>query len=190
MANPQEPQADNLESIKFRVVGALIILLTSLIAWWLILDHDLQKFDALGDSLQHTVDVQHFAIPAETVERLEQYQAEAANTPATKVATNQPSSASQTAQTSNATQLKLKDAWVLQLGVFKDKNNAHELRKTLHAANLSAYVKTFSSDNDTVYRVLVGPKLIKSELLALKPKVIEVSGIEPMLVKFKPGFEQ
>ena len=65
----------------------------------------------------------------------------------------------------------LPDAWVVQVGSFTTKEAANKLRDDLQADGQKAYVRTISSGNTAISRVYIGPKLDKSQALALKEQM-------------------
>lgn len=70
-------------------------------------------------------------------------------------------------------------AWVVQVASFSDKDNAVGLRDRLRKMGLEAYVEKASPDT-TVYRVLVGPYLRKSEARQVLSRIgadLQLTGI-------------
>ncbi len=58
-------------------------------------------------------------------------------------------------------------AWVVQLGSFSDRVNAEALSTKLKKEDFPAFVDTIIRDEKTVYRVRVGPELLRSNADAL-----------------------
>jgi len=73
-------------------------------------------------------------------------------------------------------------AWALQVGSFKDKINAHNLKDRLMVKGFPAYVDTLKSPDKTIYRVRIGPELDRSRLEKLKKKVLESEKLKAMIV--------
>ena len=78
----------------------------------------------------------------------------------------------------------------MQLGSFTDKKNAEALRKKLYKSDITAYIKRFKVNGRVIYRVIVGPKLDRRSVENMQSRVRKKSGIQPLIVKFKVGFEE
>lgn len=72
------------------------------------------------------------------------------------------------------------DAWVVQVGSFSSSDNALGLRDRLRGAGFVAFVEKVKSEDQTVYRVRIGPELKREEadaqLLRLQQK-LKLEGI-------------
>lgn len=79
----------------------------------------------------------------------------------------------------------LPDAWVLQVGSFKDKDNAQELNERLLSAGLQAFVRAADIDGGKNYRVFVGPKVLKDKMLADQRAIEKKFEIKSWLLKFE-----
>ena len=62
-------------------------------------------------------------------------------------------------------------AWVVQLGSFSSQENADSLSEKLRNAGYPAFVEPVKTGPDTVYRVRVGPELLRSDAQALQNKL-------------------
>ena len=62
-------------------------------------------------------------------------------------------------------QNKLPISWTLQIGSFRQRDNAVKLRKDLREAQFKTYVLAGETAEGQVYRVFVGPMLSKSKLM-------------------------
>ena len=100
----------------------------------------------------------------------------AAQQPPTRLAADEP----------RLTEHGLPEAWVIQVGSFKDKSNAEELRERLIKVNYKAFVRANDVDGVKSYRVFVGPKGLKNKLLADQQAIDKQFGIKSWLVKFEP----
>lgn len=255
MAKPQPPTENNEEveqdefyphsdpqSIKYRAIGASIIMVSCSLAWWLFLDHESKRYQSIESVVKEPLNVERFEIPPEVIQKQHDYQlrrqaenntetmatakrveivsestdyqtvdrpkVEKAKKPVTvrqsepskltKV-TQQPvkkASVSETPKNTHSAKVisrqppNVADAWVLQLGSFTDKKNAESLRQTLYKSDISAYIKRFNIDERVIYRVIVGPKLDRDSVEKMQSKVRKKSGIQPVIVKFKIGFEE
>ena len=54
-------------------------------------------------------------------------------------------------------------AWVVQLGAFDSQEKADQLKRRLKQAGFRAFVEPVTGNNQTAYRVRVGPELLRSE---------------------------
>ncbi len=80
----------------------------------------------------------------------------------------------------------LPDAWVVQVGSFTTKEAANKLRDDLQADGQKAYVRTTTSGNAAISRVYIGPKLDKSQALALKEQMDRRLKVKSMVMRFQP----
>src|SRR5204863_6139596 len=78
-------------------------------------------------------------------------------------------------------------AWAIQMGNFKDKNNAHRLADKLRVAGYKAFTKEFKSANgNTSTRVYIGPEFQRTSALSLSNKIAHETKIQGIVVSFKP----
>lgn len=77
-------------------------------------------------------------------------------------------------------------AWVVQVSSFEKEENAINLMQQLRGSGFKAFVKTATFDNNTVYRVYVGPKGDKRRALAQKAKIDSNFSTEAVVVQYKP----
>ena len=62
-------------------------------------------------------------------------------------------------------------AWVVQLGSFSSKVNADKLNLKLRKSGFPAFVEPLKQENETVYRVRVGSKLLRADADVLLEKI-------------------
>jgi len=62
-------------------------------------------------------------------------------------------------------------AWVVQLGSFSSKVNADKLNLKLRKSGFPAFVEPLKQKNETVYRVRVGPELLRADADVLLKKI-------------------
>ena len=62
-------------------------------------------------------------------------------------------------------------AWVVQLGSFSSKVNADKLNLKLRKSGFPAFVEPLKQENETVYRVRVGPELLRADADVLRKKI-------------------
>ncbi len=62
-------------------------------------------------------------------------------------------------------------AWVVQLGSFSSKVNADKLNLKLRKSGFPAFVEPLKQKNKTVYRVRVGPELLRADADTLLKKI-------------------
>jgi DedD protein len=75
--------------------------------------------------------------------------------------------------------------WVLQIASFKDKAAANELVKKLLADDYQAFLREKKSGKGTVNRVFVGPKVLKEKLIKEKTAIDKKYRVDAMLVRFE-----
>lgn len=79
-----------------------------------------------------------------------------------------------------------KQAWVLQVGVFRYPNNANALVNKLRKAGYTTQVTAIETKSGTFSRVYVGPDISREKLLEQKDKITQLVGIEGQIVEFNP----
>ena len=62
-------------------------------------------------------------------------------------------------------------AWVVQLGSFSDEVKAESLNKKLRQAGFAAFVEPLKQNNNLVYRVRVGPELVRADANKLQSQL-------------------
>ncbi|MEM1402442.1 MAG: SPOR domain-containing protein [Pseudomonadota bacterium] len=77
-------------------------------------------------------------------------------------------------------------AFSLQVATMGDKARAERLRDELVAAGYKGYVKRFRRDEKTLYRVLVGPKYNRNDLVTIKGVVDDRWRVESMIIRYLP----
>ncbi len=77
-------------------------------------------------------------------------------------------------------------AWILQIGSFKEKDKADTLTQQLLADGYKAYSRLGTSAEGSVYRVYVGPNILKEKLLADMQAIEQHHQIKPLLRRFEP----
>lgn len=75
-------------------------------------------------------------------------------------------------------------AWVVQVASFKNKKNALRLREQLREQALTSFVEQINADQGVIYRVRVGPTLLKSDAQAIGIKVEQLTGLHPLVLAF------
>jgi len=78
------------------------------------------------------------------------------------------------------------DAWVVQVGSFTTKEAANKLRDDLQADGQKAYVRTTTTNGNSISRVYIGPKLDKNQAVALKEEMDKRLKVKSMVMRFQP----
>jgi DedD protein len=78
------------------------------------------------------------------------------------------------------------DAWVLQVGSFRDAAKAQSLLEQLLAEGYDAYVREQKSAAGELTRVFVGPKVLKSKLAEDKAAIDKKYGLNALMLRFDP----
>ncbi|CED71876.1 putative sporulation and cell division protein [Aliivibrio wodanis] len=79
-----------------------------------------------------------------------------------------------------------KNAWVIQLGVFRNADNAKNLALKLRKQGFQAHTFPKEPQKGDLVRVAVGPDISKADLEKQLPKLKEITGLNGQLLKFKP----
>lgn len=79
-----------------------------------------------------------------------------------------------------------KEAWVIHLGSFKDKENVAQLLKKLKAKGYVAFTKPIKTKKGTLTKVIIGPGLIKSSIAKKLPALKQLTGIQGKVARFEP----
>lgn len=95
---------------------------------------------------------------------------------------------------SNSTPLAHKDlvklnspAWAVQMGSFKDKENARNLADRLRAAGYNAFIKEVKSSKGSVRsRVYIGPEFKQANALKISAQVQQEMNLQGIVVSYKP----
>lgn len=75
-------------------------------------------------------------------------------------------------------------AWVVQLGSFSSKVNADKLNLTLRKSGFPAFVEPLENKNETVYRVRVGPELLRADADALLKKIKAETKLDGIVLNY------
>jgi DedD protein len=75
-------------------------------------------------------------------------------------------------------------AWVVQLGSFSSKVNADKLNLTLRKSGFPAFVEPLEQKNETVYRVRVGPELLRADADALLKKIKTKTKLDGIVLNY------
>jgi len=75
-------------------------------------------------------------------------------------------------------------AWVVQIGTFSSKDNADKLIIRLRKLDFTAFVQPLEENNEVVYRVRVGPELLRTDADALLKKIKENTKLDGMVLNY------
>jgi len=75
-------------------------------------------------------------------------------------------------------------AWVVQLGSFGSEDNALGLNKKLRLAGYPAFVEPLKRKSGMVYRVRVGPEILRSDAEALQQKLKKSMQIDGIVIRY------
>ena len=79
-----------------------------------------------------------------------------------------------------------KEAWVIHLGSFKNKENVAQLLKKLKSKGYIVFTKPIKTQKGTLTKVMIGPELIKSAMVKKLPALNELTGIQGKVAFFQP----
>lgn len=77
-------------------------------------------------------------------------------------------------------------AWILQLGSFKHKENVDALKNKLTQAGFKTFVKPVETRGGILSKVFVGPELDKNKLLDARKTLKELTGLDGKITQFDP----
>ncbi len=77
-------------------------------------------------------------------------------------------------------------AWVIQLGSFRHKNNVDELIIKLRKNGYTAYTKPIKTKKGTLIKVFIGPELIKNTLAKQLKPLKKLTNVQGKLTRFYP----
>lgn len=77
------------------------------------------------------------------------------------------------------------EAWTVQIGTFKNHENAYRLRDSIVKQGLKAYTQEISTDEGKLMRVFAGPVPSNDEAQALKVQVEKLVGMKSLVVRYK-----
>lgn len=80
-----------------------------------------------------------------------------------------------------------KEAWVIHLGSFKNKDNVAQLLKKLKSKGYIAFTKPIKTKQGTLTKVIIGPELIKSAMVKKLPALKSLTGIQGKVAYFEPN---
>lgn len=206
-------------TIKYRLVGAAVVILSSVLAWWLLLDHDVKRSNSWDGNMPEPMVVERFDIDAPRrpdIDAVEVKSNQVTTVDVTKTSADQAKSKKadansgngssektvKTNATSNNVQKPLKqahskldaenlpEAWVLQIASFQEKANAEKLKDKLLADKFAAYIKAFDLPDGRSYRVLVGPEISKDRAKVLSRQIEKSQGLKSIITRYKSGFRE
>ena len=79
-----------------------------------------------------------------------------------------------------------KQAWAIQLGSFRHKNNVDELVSKLKSHGYTVFTKPIKTKNGNLTKVFVGPELIKSSLEKKLPALKQLTNVAGKVARFSP----
>jgi len=75
-------------------------------------------------------------------------------------------------------------AWIVQLGSFASEANANVLNEKLRKAGYAAFVDTLKQESRVIYRVRIGPELLRSDAQALRGKLKKTRQLEGIVIPY------
>jgi DedD protein len=177
------------QTIKYRIIGALVIAVCFSLAWWILLDHDIQRTDVQQLYIPEPLEIERFEI-AEIDPVKKVVDVEVKEVP--KKEEKKVTSAAEKSKKPIAERKSngLPEAWVVQVASFQSKANAEKLQNKLLKDNYTAYIKKFNVSGKNTFRVLIGPKLSTSIAEEIKNNVTKSYALEARVIQYASGFEQ
>jgi DedD protein len=75
-------------------------------------------------------------------------------------------------------------AWVVQIGSFTSEENARSLNEKARKLGFTSFVEPGKQGSRQIYRVRVGPELLRSEALALADKLKESMQVDGIILQY------
>ena len=75
-------------------------------------------------------------------------------------------------------------AWIVQLGSFSSEKNAQNLNERLRKQGFTAFVEPLKQKTSTIYRVRVGPELLRSDAEEIRNKIKTVIKMDGLVVPY------
>lgn len=200
--------SQDTQTIKYRLIGAAVILFSLLMAWWLFLDHDVKRYQDVRRTMPEPLLIERFeveeATPIEPLsiqeviepQRSQPVDVNVSSAPrepvkdAAPVAKNPAPVAQPTTPYANRDATGAVEAWVVQAASFGNQDNARQLQQRLLNAKLPAYVKVFNLPDGKRYRVLLGPKLNRQQAENLLPRLQKEFQINGQILRYQAGYEE
>ncbi len=79
---------------------------------------------------------------------------------------------------------EVSSGWAVQVGSYRDGDNAREQERALRDAGLAAFIEDVTVDGETVYRVKVGPRADREAAIRLREDLEEERGLSGIVVTF------
>ena len=80
-----------------------------------------------------------------------------------------------------------KEAWVIQLGSFRNKSNVEELVSKLKSNGYTVFTKPIQTKKGTLTKVFVGPELIEASLTKKIPALKKLTNVQGKVSRFYPN---
>ena len=134
--------------------------------------------------VQEEADLQHppAALPVEATENQAALASESGPTVNEAITVEAASSVAVTTE-AGKTEVGL-TAWVVQLGSFSKEENANKLNEELRTAGFSSFVEPLKQGNTVIYRVRVGPELMRSDAQRLKQDLENKLNLNAMILEY------
>lgn len=201
--------SNDTQTIKYRLIGALVVLMLFVLVWWLFLDHDVKRYQDTKRGIPEPLQIERFDVaeakPVQTIEKTVEplhlidvdtsksgvveavEEVAVASERAAEVA--KPAQPAKPALVQHDEQGRA-EAWVVQAASFENQDNARQLQQRMLNQQLPAYIKVFNLPEGKRYRVLLGPKLSKQKADNLLPQLKKDYQIEGRVLRYQAGFEE
>lgn len=191
----------DFQTIKYRLVGAAVVVSSLVLTWWLFFDHDIRRHQHGDRTLPEPLVIERFNIEkpkmpeqpkpvAEPLVPTDSRLPEIDEKPITEAADEKKAIAQSKGTYSAIDEQGMPEAWVLQVASFQNRDNARQLQQRLLDADMPAYIKAFHLPEGTSHRVLLGPKLSKPMAEKLQQQIEKEFAMQSLLMRYKPGFEE
>jgi len=169
--------------LKQRVIGAVVLTALAIIILPMLLDGTQEDRMQVVANIPEPPPIEITQLSsADVLQSMEIMEAESqARLPVPKVE----SSVDEEAKTLQLDVNTLPVGWSLQLGSFRNQENALKLRERLRAGLYKAYVTRATTEEGNTYRVLIGPMLQKEKLAAIAGEVESEFNLKGQIVRYR-----
>ncbi|MGI9229904.1 MAG: SPOR domain-containing protein [Gammaproteobacteria bacterium] len=167
--------------LKERLVGAVVLVLLAVVFLPLVLDdEDSGRTRITESNIPPRPDTEFSSslVPVPDSGR-------SATPDATTSAPTSPATSPATSPTRKAAKTdKVTGAWVVQIGSFADRKNASKLDEALRDKGYKSYVQEVEDGAEDVYKVRVGPELLRSDAKRLQEKLQQTMSLKGIVISY------
>lgn len=169
------------DTLRHRLVGAAVLAALGILLIPVLLDDSGRTDRPIRDTNIPPRPAEEFSsriIPLDAEPPPPAFEPPAASMPAGEAGTSAPVEGGEAAPRVGVT------AWVVQLGSFAAEDNALALEKRLKDAGYRAFIEKLITEDGTVYRVRVGPELLRADARAVRERLEREIDLKGIVVRY------